>query len=150
MKIHTQQIAPEGTHIEGEDPSEILDLHGPEVVPTSPIHYSIDVGLSDGGLFATGHLEVGLEAICVGCLEKFQFPLRVDDFAVQVELGGAEEIDLTESVREDMLLALPPHPRCELSGREQCPGIQRPPTAEPEGGESRPDVWGTLDQLKLH
>jgi uncharacterized metal-binding protein YceD (DUF177 family) len=149
MKIHVHQIPPEGTHIEGEEPAEILDLKAPETVPAGPIRYALDVGLSDGGLFATGELEVDMEAICVGCLEKFSFPLIVPDFAVQVELGGSEEIDLTDEVREDILLALPPHPRCELSGREQCPGVQRPPTAEPEGGESRPDVWGALDQLKI-
>ena len=149
MKVHTSQIPPEGAHIEGEDPATILDLSGPEVVATSPIRYALDVGMSDGGLFATGRLGVDLEMICVGCLEKFTFPLELDDFATQVELTNAEEIDLTDEVREDILLALPPHPRCELSGREHCPGVQRPPTADPEGGESRPDVWGPLDQLKI-
>jgi uncharacterized metal-binding protein YceD (DUF177 family) len=95
-------------------------------------------------------LGVDLEMVCVGCLEKFVMPVRVDEFACQVELTGSEEIDLTEPIREDILLALPAHPRCDWDGRKACPGVQRPPAADTEGGESQPDVWGALDQLKLH
>lgn len=149
MKIHLRQIDPEGSHIEGEDPNDILELHDPQIVPVSPVTHSLDVGLSEGGLFATGEVGVDLDLVCVGCLERFNYPLRVSDFAIQVELTGSEEIDLTEQIREDILLALPPHPRCDWSGRKECPGVQRPQAVEPESGENRPNAWGALDHLKL-
>jgi uncharacterized metal-binding protein YceD (DUF177 family) len=149
MKVHIQQLPPEGIHIEGEEPNTLLDLHDPHIVPLTPISYALDVGLSEGGLFATGQLGIDLEMVCVGCLERFTMPIRVEDFACQVELTKREEIDLTEAIREDILLALPHHPHCDWNGRKECPGVQPPSATEVESGESRPDVWGALDQLKL-
>src|SRR4051794_24579762 len=86
MKVHLLQIPPEGKHYEGEDPNSILDLHEPEIQPSSPVSYDLNVGLSDGGLFATGQLGVDMQLHCVKCLEQFKYPLRVPDFACQVEL----------------------------------------------------------------
>jgi uncharacterized metal-binding protein YceD (DUF177 family) len=150
MKVHLKQIPPEGRHYEGEESPAMLDLHDPEIIPLSAVGYSLDVGLSDGGLFATGALRCDIEFTCVNCLERFTLPVRVEDFACQVELTGPEEIDLTEPVREDILLALPSHPRCDWSGVKVCTGVHRPgdaPPTEPEAGHR--DVWGALDQLKL-
>ena len=150
MKVHLQQIPPEGLHVEGEDPPSILDLPEPETIPLTPVTYALDLGVSDGGIFATGHLGVDLECQCVSCLERFTLPVRVPDFACQVELTGSEEIDLTEPIREDILLTLPPHPRCDWSGGKVCPGVPRP-AAETSAGAEEPsrDTWAALDQLKL-
>ena len=150
MKVHLKQIPDEGKHFEGEDPNTILELEGTEYSPTTPVSYSLDIGLSDGGLFATGKIGVDVECSCVGCLERFSLPLKVNDFAIQVELTGADEIDLTEPIREDILLALPAHPRCDWSGERECPGVNR--QAEPsssQADDSSSDAWSALDQLKI-
>ena len=151
MKIHLKQIPVDGLHIEGADPRSILDLHDRAVQPVSDVDYSLDIGLSDGGLFATGQLSVDLELECVGCLERFRYPLRVRDFACQVELTGSETVDLTEPVREDILLALPPHPHCDWNGERVCQGVSyraKTQTADAPLAE-KPDAWGALDQLKI-
>ena len=156
MKVHIQQIPPEGLHIEGTENSQVLDLRDPLAQPAGDIHYALDVGLSEGGLFATGRVGVALDLQCVACLERFRFPLEVRDFACQVELTGREMVDLTDPVREDILLALPPHPHCDWNGQGACKGAPVPvnpaalaalaPLSEAE--QSR-QVWGALDQLKL-
>jgi uncharacterized metal-binding protein YceD (DUF177 family) len=151
MKVHLLQIPDGGKHYEGEDPSAILDLHEPDTQPVSPVRYALDVGLSDGGLFATGEVGVDMELRCVNCLEKFQYPVRVSDFALQMELPGTETIDLTEPIREDILLALPAHPHCDWNGEKQCPGAFPTPVLEVPAeplAESR-DVWGALDEIKF-
>ena len=99
MKVHVNQIPPDGKRYEGTDPNTILDLSGTDVVPISPVSYALDVGLSEGGLFATGQLSTDMECTCVGCLERFNLPVVVDNFAIQVELTSKEEIDLTEPIR---------------------------------------------------
>jgi uncharacterized protein len=150
MKVHVNQIPPEGRRYEGEDPNIILDLSGTDIVPVLPVSYTLDVGLSDGGLFATGRLSTEMDCTCVGCLERFRLPVSVDDFAIQVQLTGREEIDLTEPIREDILLALPAHPRCDWNGERTCPGIHRqapPPVSEAE--DSSRAVWSALNQLKI-
>ena len=151
MKIHLQQIPDEGLHVEGTEPSKILDLHDRSVQPVSDIRYALEVGLSDGGLFATGHLGVDLDLECVGCLERFRYPLRVPDFACQIELTGAETVDLTEPVREDILLALPPHPHCDWNGERVCQGVSiRVKSGSPDAPlAEKPAAWDALDQLKL-
>ena len=149
MKVHLKQIPSEGLHLEGEEDSAVLDLHDAQLRPASPIQYALDVGLSGGGLFATGQLAVDFDTQCVVCLEAFKYPARIDDFACQVELSGAETVDLTEPVREDILLALPPHPHCDWNGERVCPGpfpLEKENVNEPL---SEPDVWGALDQLKI-
>lgn len=136
--------------MEGEEEGNVFDIEDEKVRPLTPVHYSVDVGLSGGGLFATGNLGVDLELECVCCLERFEYPLTVPDFAVQVELGTSELVDLTESVREDILLALPPYPHCDWNGAKACSGVriteitqERVMPAEPSG----PNPWATLDRL---
>lgn len=151
MKVHLQQIPHEGKHLEGEEPSSILDVRDTQHLrPLGPIDYSLDVGLSGGGLFATGRLGVDLELQCVTCLDHFAYPLQVEDFATQVELTGAETVDLTEPIREDILLALPANPHCDWSGERECKGAFHPATTESASDlVDRTDVWEALDQLQL-
>ena len=150
MKIHISQIPTDGLHIEGEDPSSVLDFHDEFAEPTGPIRYSLDVGLSEGGLFATGTLDVPLRLQCVACLTSFPYPLHIDDFACQVELPPRETVDLTEYAREDILLALPPHPHCDWDAGRVCNAAFRKKieTANEPLPDTR-EVWGALDQLKL-
>ncbi len=153
MKIHVNQIPPEGLRVEGTESSRMLELQDAFARPVGDVHYALDVGLSDGGLFATGSVSVELEMQCVACLERFLFPLEVRDFACQIELTGRETVDLTEPVREDILLALPPHPHCDWNGLKVCPGSAIPAAAGAPA-ESEDDaaskVWEALDQLKLN
>ncbi len=158
MKVHLNQIPDEGLHVEGAENSRILDLHEPGISPVSDIHYALDVGVSEGGLFATGQVGVDLDCECVACLERFRYPLEVPDFAFQIELTGSEAVDLTEPVREDILLALPPHPHCDWNGERVCQGAQLRAKAEavtdsltePDATASTRRVWGALDQLKIN
>ena len=155
MKIHLKQITPDGLHIEGEDHEVDLDLGGEEYLKClGPVDYSLDVGLSGTGLFATGMIGIDLELECVGCLEKFKYPLRVSDFAMQTELDTAETVDLTPFVREDILLSLPHYPRCDWDGRKVCQGaLQFKSKASPDVGHeplsSAAEAWNELDKLKL-
>ena len=151
MKVHLNQIPNEGLHVEGTESSTMLDLKAPDIQPVSDVQYALDVGLSDGGFFATGEIGVDLELECVACLERFRFPLRVPTFACQIELTSSETVDLTEPVREDILLALPPHPHCDWNGERVCQGVfprAKTDTADEPSTENR-DAWGALDQLKL-
>jgi len=153
MKVHLRQIPSEGLHLEGEETGNILDLSDEQYVrPLGPLRYALDLGLSEGGLWVTGQLSLEVELQCVRCLEMFGYPLRVDDLALQVELAGAETIDLTPQLREDILLALPAHPRCDWSGERICPvrldAQERGGPLEPSAEEGPASAWQTLDQLK--
>lgn len=148
MKIHLRQIPQGGTlHVEGAEDAGFLDLEEADAHACSPLEYELDVGLSGGGLFATGRLSVCVRLRCVACLDEFETTLSVDPFALQKELDGRESVDLTEEVREDIHLALPAHPRCDAEGKKTCPArfSQAPGDASQPPGDA---PWGVLDGLK--
>lgn len=147
MKVHVLQIPPDGKHYEGEESSDVLELHSEQVRAVSPLAYSLEVGLSDGGLWARGEVSVQVECECVRCLEKFRRPLEAPEFACQVELEGKETVDLTEYLREDILLALPAHPTCDWNGEKACKASFSAAVDEPLA-EPR-DTWKELDNLQL-
>jgi uncharacterized metal-binding protein YceD (DUF177 family) len=152
MKIHLRQIPGEGLHLEGEEECPIADLEGDEITCAGLLHYSLDVGLSDGALWANGTLAQPVELTCVSCLKRFVHTVEVPAFAVHTELGGPEVVDLAPYVREDILLNLPAHPHCDRHGGEVC----TPPTPESESADERAAAekkreaaWGALDKLDL-
>lgn len=146
MKVHLRQI-PQGEtlHIEGEESANPLGLEEAGASAASPLSYSLDVGLSDGGLFATGRISVRVHMQCVVCLADIEKDIVVDPFSLQTELTGREQIDLTPFAREDIHLLLPPHPRCDTGAA--CPAAGAPCTSlhSPEKGAS---AWDALDKLK--
>jgi uncharacterized metal-binding protein YceD (DUF177 family) len=148
MKVHLRQI-PEGStlHIEGTEDTAFIGLEEAGASPVSPLEYSLDVGTSDGGVFATGRLALRLRLRCVACLEDFETELEIPEFSLQKELDSRELIDFSEEVREDIQLALPAYPRCDAEGRKTCPASfpQAPADSSPSPGTA---AWNALDKLK--
>jgi len=67
-----------------------------------------------------------------------------------VELGTSDTVDLTEEVREDILLALPPHPHCDWDGGKACAGVRKTTLETEIKTEAEPsgkNPWATLDAL---
>lgn len=145
MKVHTSQI-PQGEtlHLEGEEETSRLDLQDAGATPLSPLFYSLDVGLSEGGLFATGRISIRVRMPCVICLKDLELDIVADPFSLQTELTGCEQIDLTPFVREDIHLLLPPHPRCDSGAA--CPGDTQRVGLHPQNTDL--SAWAALDKLK--
>lgn len=153
MKIHLKQIPPGGTaHFEGEDDCPIKDLGHEEAECAGPLRYALDVGVSEGSLWANGSIEQPVTLRCVSCLERFDHTIRVPNFAVMTELRGPETVDLTPLAREDILLNLPPYPHCDQHGGRQCKASFAKPATEDDSTtaeQKRAAAWGALDKLDL-
>jgi len=147
MKIHLNQIPPHGLHLEGNEEAEILDLNKIDTRAISPISYTLDAGVSGSSFFVTGSLAVEMEAACVSCSKKFPWTARVDKFAMQTEIAGVEVVDLTPYIREDILLNLPPYPRCDRDGGRVCKGAPSQQQEEPLSPVSK--AWEVLDKLTV-
>lgn len=148
MIVHIQQIDPEGTNYSGVEPGDILGLDEPGLKSLSPVAYDIHVGLSGGGIFATGRLSVDIDCLCVRCLQPFKANVVVHEFAMQEDLTGPETFDLSPYFREEIILALPAHPHCDTDGGLFCPGSggSGPPEPTSQQGDDR---WNALDNLKF-
>jgi uncharacterized metal-binding protein YceD (DUF177 family) len=147
MKIHLKQVPAQGLHLEGNADCPIHDLEAEGICCAGPLHYNIDVGLAGGALWARGSLSQPVELRCVLCLENFVHDIQVPAFAVHTELQGPETVDLAPFIREDLLLNLPAHPRCDTDGNRVCKARQSNPV---EQDTKQKLDWSALDKLKLN
>jgi len=142
MKIKMHRIPEEGLRIEGDDPSSIMDFHEPLFRFEQPVHYALEATLvGSRGLSVRGRLSTIVRACCVRTLEWFDLPLAVEDFQYHATEVPGEEADLTQEIREDMLLLLPPNP--------VSPKAQPLDTGEPDQPRVQGEIWKKLDQLKI-
>jgi uncharacterized protein len=149
MKVHLRQIPAEGLHLEGEEDCPIQDLAGEEMECAGPLQYLLDVGISEGAVWASGTLAQPVQLRCVSCLETFIHVIRVPDFALHMDAGGPELVDFTPMVREDILLNLPAYPRCDRQGGRECPAAETLETRSADVAETRKPDWSALDNLDL-
>lgn len=153
MKVHLRQIPAGGSlHLEGEEDCPIPELANEEILCAGPLRYALDIGISEGALWASGSLAQPVELTCVACLERFVHTIEVPDFALHQELAGPETIDLTPFVREDLLLNLPSYPHCDRDGGRVCTGPKNQPKrteVDKEVEAARKPDWSALDQLEL-
>jgi uncharacterized metal-binding protein YceD (DUF177 family) len=146
MKVHLKQIPAQGLHLEGEEDCPIQELEAEGIHCAGRLHYDIDLGVAGGALWASGSLSQPVELRCVSCLEKFVHEIQVPAFAVHTELRGPETVDLTQFMREDLLLNLPAHPHCDRDGDRVCKA--RHLESAEQDAQRKPD-WSALDKLKL-
>ena len=147
MKVHLKQIPPHGLHLQGQEDCPIQELKSEGIRCVGPLEYDLDIGVADGGLWASGSLSQSVELPCVACLQTFVHEIRVPSFAVHAELCGPETIDLTPFMREDLLLNLPAYPHCDRDGNRVCNA--KVVTPEEQDASQKAD-WSELDKLNLN
>ncbi len=149
MKVHLRQIPADGLHLEGKEDCPIPELEKDGVACAGPLRYALDLGLSEGALWANGTLTQPVEMACVSCLERFVHTIHIPQFALHTELSGPETVDLTPFVREEILLALPSYPHCDRDGGRVCPAPTRIAEVDETVIEARKPDWSALDKLEL-
>lgn len=162
MPIHVnlRHLEAHEVELEGEVSVAELDIETRDEIirVVHPLDYAICVERIDGGVLATGRLQLKLECECVRCLKEFQYPLEIQDWSAHLPLEGEEAvpvvndcIDLTPYVREDILLEFPQHPLCN----QECRGLPRASVGEPEKSTSSDQSelgsspWAELNKLKF-
>ena len=151
MKVHLRQIPTEGLHLEGEEDCPIPELAADDIHCAGPLRYTLDLGISEGSLWANGTLTQPVEVVCGACLEKFVHVVEVPGFALLTELTGPETIDLMPFIREDILLNLPAYPRCDRTGERVCPAAAKLEQLSGKAAteEVRKPDWSALDKLRI-
>jgi uncharacterized protein len=136
LTIDTSRIDPDGETIEGE--VECVDLNEPYVKAFGGVRYGLTLQVFGTELLVRGTLEQDFDLVCSRCGKDFDDTVKVGDFTASFEIPEkSPEVDLTEEIRESIILALPTYPVCD----ETCPGIVQ--TAEMPSD----DRWNVLDSL---
>jgi uncharacterized protein len=153
MIIEIPKIGPDGSLYEGDEDATVVGLDGaPGVRPKGPLRYRLFAQIASRRLIVSGRVDWPVSLQCGRCACFFSTSASDSSFLRDYALrDGQVEVDVTDDLREAVLLALPNHPLCRESCAGRCPQCGknlnsgrcgcRPPDA--------PGVWSGLDGLKL-
>ena len=138
LAVDVTRLDPDGEVLEGE--LFCVDVDEEFVHPFGGVRYRLDVRLFGTELLVRGRLEQDFDLVCSRCGEDFDTTVKVEDFTESYEVSEKiQEVDLTEDIRESIILTLPSYPVC----REDCPGIAQK--------DEKPvdERWNVLNKLKV-
>ncbi|MCW1924089.1 DUF177 domain-containing protein [Luteolibacter arcticus] len=113
LLIDLSTLPEEGKHFSGELPVEIFDLPDYDAKALGPLSYSLYAQRFASELLLSGSLSAPFEFTCVRTLHPFVKTLQVEGASVAVEIEQEGPLDVTEAIREEILLAFPDYPRCD-------------------------------------
>ncbi len=152
--VDLARLDPDGEQLQGELPASVLDLSADdEVSPKSGLFYDVFAQIIGSELLVRGQVWQRVGSLCSRCGEGFEREIRESEFCASEEILDANAfLDLTEGLREAIILALPAYPLCAEACLGLCMCCGRNLNSGPcdcrESGrlESR---WSALDGLKL-
>ena len=163
IKINTNHIGDLPLPVNGTEDSAILEL--PEdsgLTVNGKICYDLLATMTGMDLLVTGTARLDVIAECGVCLEQFPMELAVKDVCHLYENAEGQEINITEDIREDLLLALPLVLKCSPDCKGICAGCganlntekcscgkkKKKAKSEPEKPDE-PSPWDALSALKF-
>ena len=153
--ISLEEFPEEGRYLSGELDAALFGIDSAALRSTGPLRYELEVQLFETELMVRGRLSAPFELCCDRCLNMFPYEVELDDFALSYDVKGKLALDITDDIREEVILELPSYPKCEISGleceindtfgdfrldKDPQPGVN---SATPSG-ES---VWDALDSF---
>ncbi len=160
MTVDIRNI-PEDEHltIEGELTDDICQLPENDAASVSgPLTYRAEASIISENLLLRGNFNQPFELTCCRCNQAFRHTVRLSGHSLLAPLGNLTLIDLTDALREDIILALPNFPHCNNGDNPMdCPARGRfhteedfLPTDPKENKASGSSSWETLDKVKLY
>lgn len=153
MKILVARIPEEGSNYEGSDPGSILQIENdPMIRDVGEVDYALYAQRVSGELVVSGTLSAALELRCARCAEFFSTTVGVSDFLRAYPApDGADAVDITEDLREEILLYVPVFAVCSEDCKGMCPqcGADLNKGSCECKSENGPTLWSALDNLSL-
>jgi uncharacterized metal-binding protein YceD (DUF177 family) len=155
FQIDLRHLHAEGKQITGTLPPSFFGLPETDLAKAeSDLTYDLLIMRDGEDVIVTGALDAEFSLECGRCLERFRHQVEIPDYQAEVPIEKEGTMDLTDLIREDILVALPNFPRCEDGNVDlrDCPAEGRfdvaesPVAPEPPGADG--GVWTALDQLK--
>ena len=116
--IPLEEFPEEGLRIEGEADGALFGIDNTGAQSTGPLSYSLEAQLYDSELVLRGSISAPFLLRCDRCLREFEYTVAIDDLTLSCDGKGKVAADVTEELREEVLLELPGYPKCEISGLE--------------------------------
>lgn len=153
MRINVHAIPEDGLDLEEDLDPALLDLKPEDMAtPEGPIHCSFSVLKNGSEVLVRGSAVLPVCLECVRCGAFFSTTVGDSAFLRDYLLAEEQqELDLSEDIREAVLLGLPLHPLCGPDCGGLCPQCGKPRKAGPCGCKEPkvPGPWDGLDSLKI-
>lgn len=154
FQIDLRSLPDDGKDISGQETPSFFGLDETDSIrPVSPLKYDLHIQRDGGDLIVTGRLEAVFSLECGRCLERYEHRVELSRYSSELEIAKDPTINLTDTIREDTLVALPSYPRCEDGNvrPRQCPAEGRfengLETAAEEPRSAGTGVWEALNKL---
>jgi len=140
MKIDIRQIQPEGSDFHYSGTAEDMEISIEGVKFPSPVEADIAATLSGDEIICQGEIYASVEIECSRCLEIFDFPItarlqfvvQMLDTTLDVSSDDADDdyevipktqsvCDVSQRIRDAIVLNIPLKPLCDEDCRGLCP-----------------------------
>ena len=150
MIVDVSVIAPEGEVLCGSDPCEVLQIDEEDVRCEVPVSYDLKVSIVSGRLIADGRLWTEVKFRCSRCAEFFRLDVKDSAFKCVVDiLANVQTVDLTEEMREAIILAFPIYGVCRNGCKGLCASCgMNLNSGECDCREETSGPWDVLDELE--
>lgn len=116
--IPLEEFPEEGRYLSGELDAAVFGIDSAALRSTGPLSYELEVQLFETELMVRGSITAPFELRCDRCLTLFPYTVELDELTYSYDVKGKLQLDITEDLREEVVLALPSYPKCEISGLE--------------------------------
>ena len=151
MRVEVSKVSPEGEVVEAVSPLAPAQMDEVGVWFDKPVHLRLKLSVVNGLFVAMGSYDTALAMECHRCLRRFDYPVTGSDYIWEqpVRLSGDEIIDLTEGIREEIIVNLPLKNLCSEDCKGLCTRCGRDLNEGPCGcGSDRsPGAFPELDKL---
>jgi len=119
MKIEIDKIPDGGLDLHAEEPAERYGIEKELAQFTSPVTIDVHADFLSSQLLVRGTIQAKTAGVCSRCLKEIANPVRIDEYTFDCDASPGDIIDLTENIREHIIIALPMKQVCA----EQCKGL---------------------------
>lgn len=155
LLINVAEVKEDGLEVKGNLPSSVFDLSQKDserLECPHPLDYDLRAFLVSHGLLVQGLVATTARCRCDRCLTYFDLPLEDDDVCHFYEGEDEGYVDVTDDLREDLLIQLPNKSLCDAACKGIC-GIcgqnLNIRACDCKDEDSGPDIWHQLDDLDL-
>ena len=113
LVIDLTTLPEEGMAFSGQLDGAIFDLPDKDASSAGPLEYDIWAQRFESELLLTGVLSAPFDFTCVVTLKRFLKTVYLESAAISLEIGHSSQIDVTEALREEVILDFPADPRCD-------------------------------------
>ena len=152
VKLSVSRLEKENIIVEDSFDSGFLEIDENDIISVvAPVSFKFEAQLYANGIVIRGRAATRIAGECGRCLVPVEEDISTEYTIMLDELGSADEIDVSEEIREEILLAFPANILCSLDCKGLCPecgvNLNKKSCKCHETAPKAPSPWDALDQL---